>query len=125
MWSTALKNLKEEDSHHRKQDGDRISLPNALDWTVKRKTSSMTPEACTKLSWGIPGESSCTVKDAYMIDTGEYWSRPADASPPPPLPPLMKPLPRRLLCFVLLFIFYTAIFIMCVYKYRKWARGRD
>ncbi|XP_032381470.1 Fc receptor-like protein 5 [Etheostoma spectabile] len=210
---------------------EEISLKCAADssdWTVKRKTSSMTPEACTKLSWGIPGESSCTVKDAYMIDTGEYWcespqgersntvslhvtagvvilespalpvmegdrvtlrcsykeedeqeatsdfpaaffrdgefigyepagamvlppvskrdegsyrcqhptkgdspqsrlavrARPADASPPPPLPPLMKPLPRRLLCFVLLFIFYTAIFIMCVYKYRKWARAR-
>ncbi|XP_078101462.1 sialoadhesin-like [Sander vitreus] len=53
-------------------------------------------------------------------------AQPASASPPPPPPPpprlpLMMPL---LLCSILLYLFYTAILILGVFKYRKWARAQ-
>ncbi|XP_031174458.1 Fc receptor-like protein 5 [Sander lucioperca] len=54
-------------------------------------------------------------------------AQPASASPPPPpsppSPPWMMPLPR-LLCSILLFLFYTAILILGIFKYWKWARAR-
>ncbi|XP_032437903.1 Fc receptor-like protein 4 [Xiphophorus hellerii] len=54
---------------------DRITLTcvtNSSGWKVMRTIANKVTEEC-KRGWGIPTESACNIKDAYPIDTGEYW----------------------------------------------------
>ncbi|XP_007540455.1 uncharacterized protein LOC103129341 [Poecilia formosa] len=54
---------------------DRITLTcvtNSSNWKVMRTIKKNPPQQCQR-GWATPGDSSCTIENAYPTDTGEYW----------------------------------------------------
>ncbi|XP_045919966.1 sialoadhesin-like [Micropterus dolomieu] len=78
---------------------------------------------CKHPTKGESPQSWLSVKGVLMNQRLDLpvTARPPDVPPTRPTPLMSLP---RLVCSGLLFIFYNAIFIVCIYMYRRWARAR-
>ncbi|XP_018541224.1 Fc receptor-like protein 4 [Lates calcarifer] len=79
---------------------------------------SKSDEGLYKCGHPTQGESP----QSFLAVTDRAQPTSVPPTPPPPHPPIMTV--PRLVCFILLFVFYTAIMILCVCIYRKWAQVR-